>query len=242
MKRNFASNQWHEFRLKAAVQDFCEDSGPSAILVLVNEAAWATCPPPPAPPSWSLHPFPLLGDRGTNALLVKRPWPRKAFSAINVLTWEISAALSILRLSLLVSKSTCEPMARQPSWLIPLINWPLNWPLTSLHTFPKLLLTPETLYPAACTGLTLFLYRDILIKEKNQTNQKKKKPKKTQLYYYTITLTAKSLFFYSLVRTTICFWLKYYSQWVFRRYKIIQNLLRLMKLHICFKISDRCPT
>lgn len=51
-KETFASHQQHEFRLKAAVQDFYEESGPGAILVLVNEAAWATCPPPPC----LLHP------------------------------------------------------------------------------------------------------------------------------------------------------------------------------------------
>lgn len=179
-------------------------------------------------PSWGLHPFLCWGDWGTNnPLLVKRPWPRKAFGAINALARDISAALSILPLSLQVSKSTCEAAARQRSWLVPVINRPLKWSLTSLHAFPTLLLTPETLHPAARTGLTLFLYQDVLIKKKNQTNQRK-------LYYQTIALTAKSLFFYSFIRTTICFWLKSYSQQVFRRYKIIQNLFWLTKFHICF--------
>lgn len=233
-KETFASNQWHEFRLKAAVQDFYEESGPSAILVLVNETAWASCPPP-RPPSWGLHPSLCWGDRGTNPLLVRRPWPRKAFSAINALAWEVSAALSILRLPLLVSKSTCEPMARQPSRFIPLINRPLNWSLTSLHTFPKLLLTPETLAPRCPYRFDFVFVSGHTDQEENPNNPK-------NLYYHTITLTAKSLFFYSIVRTTICFWLKYYSQRVFRSYKIIQNLFRLMEFHICFKISDRCPT
>lgn len=38
MERNFASNQGHEFRV-TAVQGFCEEPGPSATLLLVNEAA-----------------------------------------------------------------------------------------------------------------------------------------------------------------------------------------------------------
>lgn len=37
------------------------------------------------PPSWGLRPSLCWGDWGTSPSLVKRPWPRKAFSAINAL-------------------------------------------------------------------------------------------------------------------------------------------------------------
>lgn len=37
------------------------------------------------PPSWGLRPSLCWGDWGTNPSLVKQPWPRKAFSAINAL-------------------------------------------------------------------------------------------------------------------------------------------------------------
>lgn len=237
MKRSLASNQWHEFRLKAAVQDFCEESGPSAILVLVNETAWATCPPPPPLPQLGPSPFPLLEGTGEPTTL---PWWNDRDPERHSVPSTRSLETSQLRFPSCRCRSRflnqlVNQQARQRSWLVPGINRPLKWSLTSLHAFPTLLLTPETLHPAARTGLTLFLNQDVLIKKKNQTNQRK-------LYYQTIALTAKSLLFYSFTTTTVCFWLKYYSQWVFRKYKIIQNLFRLTTFHICFKISNRHPT
>lgn len=233
MKRNFASNQWHEFRLKAAVQDFYEESGPSAILVLVNEAAWATCPTPP-PPQLGPSPFPLLGGLGNQPFTGETTMTQKGIQCHQCPAWEISAALSILPLALLVSKSTHEPTVREPPVLIPLINGPLNWSLTSLHTCPKLLPTPETLQHTGQIKRFDFGFVSGHTDQEEKTNP--------QLYYHTITLAAKSLFFYSLIRTTTCFWLKYYTQGVFRTYKTIQNLFTLIKFHIFFQISNMCPT
>lgn len=188
-------------------------------------------PVSPPPPGQGHHHFLCDGDWGINCLLVKRTWPRKAFRAINALAWEISAVLSILLLSLLFSKSTCEPMVRQPLWLIHLINRPLNWSLTSLHTFPKLLLTPETPYPAAHTGFPSLCTRTYWLRRKsNQTRN---------LYYCTITLPAKSLFFSSPVRTTTCFWLKHHSHLSVQTIQHATKSIQANGIYICFKNNNR---
>lgn len=154
------------------------------------------------PPCWALSApsAPELGEISRS--LVEGPWPRKAFSTINALAWEISAVLSILLLFLLFSKSTCEPAVRQPLWLVHLINGPQTdlWPCRILflsYCWPQRLCTPQP-----HTGSALFCMRMYWSRRKKQTKQKK-------LYHHTITLTAKPLFFYSPASTTTCFWLKH---------------------------------
>lgn len=154
------------------------------------------------PPCWALSApsAPELGEISRS--LVEGPWPRKAFSTINALAWEISAVLSILLLFLLFSKSTCEPAVRQPLWLVHLINGPQTdlWPCRILflsYCWPQRLRTPQP-----HTGSALLCMRMYWSRRKKQTKQKK-------LYHHTITLTAKPLFFYSPASTTTCFWLKH---------------------------------
>lgn len=153
----------------------------------------------------SLHPphqalsvpsAPELGEIGRS--LVEEPWPRKAFSTINALAWEISAVLSILLLFLLFSKSTCEPAARQPLWLVHLINGPQTklWPCHILflsYCWPQRLCT---LQPR--TGFALFCMRTYWSRGGKKNNQTKQK----NLYHHTITLTAEPLFFCSPASTT----------------------------------------
>lgn len=125
------------------------------------------------PPCWALSApsAPELGEISRS--LVEGPWPRKAFSTINALAWEISAVLSILLLFLLFSKSTCEPAVRQPLWLVHLINGPQTdlWPCRILflsYCWPQRLRTPQP-----HTGSALFCMRMYWSRRK-KTNKAKK--------------------------------------------------------------------
>lgn len=178
-KETFASHQWHEFRLKGAVQDFYEESGPCATLVLVNEEAWATCPAPQAPPSTLLGPQRSLCTRagGNQPLTCGRTVTQKGI--------QHNQCTRLRNLSCAFHPAAFPPVFQINLWTSgeaalvarSLDKWAPNWSLTLPHTFPKLLLTPETLYPAASYRFCFALYEDVLIKKK------KNKAKKTLLPY-----------------------------------------------------------